>query len=714
MSAPEALRRLLAGSGLRAVRAGATAFRIEQVPCPRRAAPSSTPGVSAPPPAVDSAAPPSQTIVVTGQKRRQALRDVAMSLAVVPLGDDTGGRLEAGTRDLAATVEGLVLTNLGPGRNRQFIRGVADSPFNGPSQSTVAVQLDETRLTFDAPDPDLRLVDMERVEILKGPQGPLYGSGALGGIYHLVSRKPELDAASGRARILAEAVMHGSPGIGAEAVVNLPLDNDRLAIRGVAYTLRAGGWIDNIGRNDNANRTRTDGVRLALRWRPDADWTVDVAGVLQNINSQDSQYVATSDDTTRREARIPEPADNDFRSLSATIDGRIGDLTVLATSGYVDHGVDYALDATDAAGRFGLSGIARFLDDRTYRIQNHEIRVSPVGSSRWLAGLSYMQARSRSLATITSDEAMVVASSLNHKVTEIAAFGEVAFPLRHDLKATIGARLFQSIAEDEAREQASGATDRVSKTILSPSISLGWTPDSDSIVYLRYARAMRPGGLAPAGDAALRRFDADELGSFDLGFRHTASHDLSFVASAFYTVWSGIQSDYLLANGLVSTRNAGSARIIGVEGSVDWRPWGAVTLSAGGSYVDAHLVRTADGVRLEDRRLPVTPNVTGRIAVGYDFAVDSWDGTLTVQANYFGRARLTFDETLDRPMGRYATVATVASLMRGGLALGARIDNLFDIRGDSFAFGNPFSIMQARQYTPLRPRTFSLSISRSW
>lgn len=86
------------------------------------------------------------------------------------------------TASVASDVEGLTLTALGPGRNRMFLRGVADSPFNGASQSTVALLVDDARLTYSAPDPDLRLVDVDRVEILKGPQGSLYGTGALGGI----------------------------------------------------------------------------------------------------------------------------------------------------------------------------------------------------------------------------------------------------------------------------------------------------------------------------------------------------------------------------------------------------------------------------------------------------------------------------------------------------------------------------------------------------
>jgi outer membrane receptor protein involved in Fe transport len=713
MSVPEALRRLLGGSGWKAAQAGPTAFRIVfRLP-------------STPPPRLARIAPPArnvadvapisiQDIVVTGQKRSQFLKDVPMSVAILSLDDRTNGRLSLGTRDIALAAEGLALTNLGPGRNRQFIRGVADSPFNGPSQSTVAVQLDETRVTFDAPDPDLRLVDVQRVEILKGPQGPLYGSGALGGIYHIVTRKPDLASLSGNARLIGEAVQHGSPGIGGEAVINLPIETDRLGLRGVGYVLRAGGWIDNLGRNRDANDAVVSGGRLALRWQPDTDWTLDVAGVLQNTNSRDSQYVTSSDDTTSRVARIPEPSDNDFKSIAATVEGRLGTLKLLATTSYVDHGVDYTLDSTDASSLFGVSGPSRFLDDRSFTITNHEIRISPEASSRWVAGLSYMRTQSRSIATVSTASDTLTVESLNHKVTEFAAFGEATVPLAHHLNVTAGLRLFRTIAEDEALEQSGGSSDRISKTIASPSLSLAWTPGDKGVIYLRYARALRPGGLAPAGDTALRRFDSDELGTFDLGARISPVSDLSLSASAFYTIWNDIQSDYLLPNGLISTRNAGKGRIYGIEASAEWRPLEGFEISAGGTYIDANLVVTPDGLELDDRRLPVTPDLTGRLAAQYDFVLGRWMTSVSAQANYIGRARLTFDENLDREMGNYATVATSAFFTREHFTLGARIDNLFDIKGDSFAFGNQFSIMEARQYTPLRPRTFTLSIARSW
>lgn len=717
MTVDRALRRLLEGSGFEAVQAGQTAYRIvRRRPEPlRRFASADHPRVAPPTPALT--ATPTGDIIVTGQKQPQALRDVPMSLAILDLKGVETGRLSSGTRDIVSSLEGVAITNLGPGRNRQFIRGVADSPFNGPSQSTVAVQLDEARVTFDAPDPDIRVVDMTRIEVLKGPQGPLYGSGALGGIYHIVTNKPELDRASGAIRLGAESVAHGGLGAGLDAVINLPIKADTLAIRGVGYFVHEGGWIDNVGRRDNANSTKVGGARLAVRWQPDADWTVDIAGILQDVNTRDSQYVTASDDTIDRTGSIAEPTDNDFKEASATVRGKLGSLDLLATSSYVRHQVDAIFDASLSAPAFGLSGPASFTDDRKFEIRNHEVRVSSTTEIRWLAGLSYMDASSRSLGTIQGGAVSQDVETLNRKVREAAAFSEVTIPLADRFKTTIGARLFHSQAEDETFEQAGGSADRISKTILSPSVAVSWAPAARALVYLRYARAVRPGGLALVGGSqvAARRFDSDELGTFDLGVRlGDPAGRLSLNAAAFATDWQHIQSDYLLASGLVSTRNAGRGRIYGAEASADWRPADAISLGVGATYVDARLIRDDTGDELDDRRLPVTPDLTLRGVAQYRFALGGWSTTSSAQVNYVGRARLSFDPDLDRAMGDYATVGLSALASRSRITLGLRVDNLFDVKGDSFAFGNPFSIRTIPQYTPLRPRTVSVSLGRRW
>lgn len=715
MPVADALRAALHGSGLRAVPSGSGTFRIEHalsLPLIGRRRPLDRPVVtgSTPPPDEDAATP----IVVTGQKRRQLLQDIPVSLSRVDLADTNAGKVSLASRDLALSMEGLSLTNLGPGRNRPFIRGVADSPFNGNSQSTVAVQLDEARITFDAPDPDLRLIDMEQVEILKGPQGPLYGSGALGGIYQIVTRKPDLTDISGAMRLSAEAVQHGGVGGGVEGVLNLPLATDSVAIRAVGYDTREGGWIDNIDGRSNANVTTTRGGRLALRWAIDPVWMLDVSGAVQDVNSRDTQYV-TDDETVQRYARIPEPADNDFREAAATLRGRIGGLDLLATGSYVDQQVGSILDSSDSSADFGLSGPSRFLDNRAYSIMNGEVRLSPAGSSHWLLGASYLRSTSRDTGTIEGATKSLTVEDLDRVVTEMAIFGEAKIPLWHHISATVGARLYRSVADNEASERHGGTSARFAKFFASPSLSLSWAPSPRHLVYLRYARALRPGGLAAAGSATSRRFDSDELGTFDLGYRgEPIAGVLTLNGSLFHTIWNHIQSDYLLPNGLVATRNAGKGRINGAEASADLTLAPRWQISAGATYVRALLVKTEDGLKVDDRRLPVTPNMTARLTARYEFPLAGWTTRLSAQANYIGRARLFFDQDLDREMGNYATAETAAFFSRGRLTIGGRIDNLFDIQGDTFAFGNPFSIMAGRQYTPMRPRTFTLSLARSW
>ncbi|WP_176594596.1 TonB-dependent receptor [Sphingobium sp. EM0848] len=708
LSAESALRKLLDGTRLRAVRVGARLYRLE-----RKAKHEDVAPVVAPLAAIAGA-----DIIVTGQKRQQALSAIPLSVSVLSAIDSGKAARSLSSRDMSLDMEGLAMTNLGPGRNRQFIRGVADSPFNGQSQSTVAVQVDEARVTFNAPDPDLRLIDVDRVEILKGPQGPLYGSGALGGIYHVVTRRPDPADSEGWVRLSGSVVEHGRPGHGAEAMLNLPLVEDRLAIRLVGYDFVDGGWIDSTGVGRDSNSTHTDGLRLAVQWHPSDRWTIDAGYWMQNIDSRDSQYVMAVEHDLRRDSRIAEPTDNDFKMAHAAITGALGGLELLSATSYVEQRFSSTLDASASAAFFGLTGNAQFDDARSYSVLNHEFRLSEGKQSPWVAGISILRATTRDQGIITGDDGTPrTVEDLHRVVSEYALFGEGTVKLARRLDATLGLRLFYSLAKDKAQaDRAEEARLRNSgKLILSPSVALSYALADDGLLFLRYARAMRPGGLAPAGMRASGHFDADELGTFDLGYRKSfRDNRLSVSTSAYYTLWDEIQSDYLLRNGLVSTRNAGSGRIVGLEGTIDWQMGAGFALSLGGTVQDAKLVRSATGQKLSDRRLPVAPDITGRAALSRHYRIGNWNVQSAIQANYIGDARLSFDDDLDRSMGDYMVMSASNSVERGPWSLAVRLDNLFDVRGDSFAFGNPFSIRQAPQYTPLQPRTVTLSLARRW
>lgn len=703
-----ALDRMLKGTGLRAVAVRPGLFRLERAtrsPAPQRARHRAMPVDRHP-----------ADIVVTATKRPEVLGTLPISASVFVPDRLARGTASPDSATVASGIDGLVFTNLGPGRNRAFIRGVADSPFNGPSQSTVAVVLDNSRVSYDSPDPDLLLLDVARVEVLKGPQGPLYGSGALGGIFRIVTNAPALDAASAAATLVGEAGAHGGLGGGGDALVNLPLVQDKLAIRAVGYYRLHPGWLDTVGGARDTNSSTTKGGRIALRWAPDADWTIDLGGVVQSIDARDSQYVVGSPDTLVRDHPIAEPADNDFAQAHLDMSGRLGALRLISATSYVTQSVDYRLDASAAAADFGVSAPAVFADSRHYSIFNQEVRLSPLAAGRinWVAGLAYLHASSSLDGTIKgSGSSPLAVESIDQDVAEYAAFGEATLPVG-PLSLTAGTRLSLTDAADERAEHMGAADQRRHKIGFAPSLSLAWRPGDNRYFFLRYARALRPGGLAAGAGAAQGHFDSDELESLEGGTRLTLDDGaLAVASSVYFDSWHALQSDYLLDNGLISTRNAGRARIVGGDASVEWSLGRGWSLSAGLNVESAELV-SSNGVHLEDRGLPVVPNVTVRGLIGYRFALGDWTVRLSGQGNYVGDARLSFDPALDRHMGDYAVFAAGASAGSGRWSLAVRIDNLFDTAGDSFAFGNPFSIRDGRQYTPLTPRTIVTSLRFDW
>lgn len=707
MAPSEALNKVLRGTSLRAVPTGPLSFRLEKV-ANLVASDDEMPGIE-----------PVEDIVVTGFKRAQDLSTTPVSIAVVSI--DRAAQLAplAHSSDIAASVEGLTVTNEGAGRNRQFIRGVADSPFSGTGQSTVAIQLNDARITFDAPDPDLRLVDVDRVEILKGPQGPLYGAGALGGVYHIVTRVPRLDRFAGSGEIHGQVVTTGDGGLGGHMMVNLPLVDERLAVRAVVYRDFESGWIDNDDGRQDSNDTHVAGERIALRWRPFEDWTLDLMGVSQRLNQDDTQYVTRSAETLSRPSQFPEPHDNDFRMAAATLAGRIGGIDFISATSAVDHKIDGTLDASASADAFGLSGVVRYVDRRTYTVFNQEFRLSrtnPAGLS-WIAGASLMQAESNFKGKLqqpaTSDLKVV---AIHQETTELAVFAELLLPLAEKWTVTAGGRLFRSIARDEKSDIASPLAEHQIKNGFTPSIGLSWTPSERQFWYLRVAGALRPGGLSPSTTSEEARFGSDELTNIDLGWRiRPSGTGLSFDGALYASFWKHVQSDFLLPNGLVATHNVGNGRIVGIENTLRWAIRGNMTIETGFTIQRARLTKATVGtVVAGDARLPVVPDVSGRLGISQRVVMGDWEGAARLHANYIGSSRLSFDQGLDRHMGNYATVDMSAALSKRGWTVSGRIENLFNARADSFAFGNAFSIRSGSQFTPPKPRTFIIGVERQW
>lgn len=708
MSVAEALARLLAGSGYVARQVGSSAWRIE-----RRAAPPAIPDMqtaSAPPeiPLADV-----EQIVVTAAKRSRWLDDLPMAISVVQLDRSRRHDPRGDTAAIAGEIEGLSLTALGPGRNRMFVRGVADSPFNGESQTTVAVMLDDARLTYAAPDPDVRLVDVDRVEVLKGPQGSLYGTGALGGIYQIVTRRADLDEASLDVAAGGEAMRHARPGVSGTAVANLPLERGRAALRLVGYSADEAGWIDTGGRS-NSNTDKVLGARAGLGFDAGAGWRVDLTAFAQWLESRDSGYVYRPH-ARSRPAQLAEPHDNDLRHLSLRVGREAGAVDFVLSTAVTWHEVGDRYDATRGAESFGLP-LPRLLgEDRHYRVWDNEARASGHwGRMDWLLGLSHVEARQSAL-TVLSGSASPASLTLDddrRTITDSAAFGEVTIPLTDQLKLTPGARLFHSVMkETRALPQGPAAIEK-RRSGVTPSAALAWQPRLGRLIFLRYGSAFRQGGVDITASGAVERLDGDELATIEAGWREALPGGGQLSLGAYYSWWENLQSDQLLANGLTETGNSGNAQIVGAELALTQPLRAGWHLQAGGEVTRARLVRNALGFELDDRSLPVVPRYVLRGGLTHEFRLGKGTASLGLHLRWLGPARLSFDPALDRRMGRVLESRLEGHFALDRLELALSIDNPLDRSSDTFAFGNPLRFAATHQYTPQQPLSASLSLLR--
>ena len=696
MSVATALSRLLAGTVADYRQADAETFEIV------RRKPQEVTSASLPSPA--TAEPAAPEIIVTGSKRSAALRDYVGGVALVDGSAVRPGRLVHGSEALVDQVPILSSTHLGSGRNKLFIRGIADSSFNGPTQATVGEYLGEVRLNYNAPDPDLALYDVGSIEVLEGPQGTLYGAGSLGGIVRLVPNPPDLTRPSLDIGVGGSVQAHGAPGGDASAIVNLPIAPDRLALRVVGYGDIDGGYIDDPSRGlKDINHTRTRGLRATLRYQPAADWTIDLGAVVQGINSRDGQYAERGLPALQRSSVLAQPFDNDYALGSLTIRHGVGSAQIVSTTSVVRHEVDSTYDASVTAD-----------EPRLYQEMNHitlltnETRLSRqygAGSS-WVVGAELLRSGDRLTRTLGAPGASSRIAGTDDVAEEASLFGEST--LRWYV--TAGARLEYARLVDHALDQPErGSEPRRHTTSLLPSAGLLWQASDRLSLYGRYQEGFRPGGLSVQGTVT-QRFQSDSVASYEAGIRY-GDHDDRLTATAALSVthWENIQADLVDADGLPYTTNIGTGRVIGVEARAEWRPLPGFTVEGEIFVTKSRLSKPAPGfVGEKDASLPNIAAEIARTGFRYELEAAGRPVTLSGSIRYVGQSRLGVGTTLDLLQGRYVETAAGASVSFGRIVVSLDATNLLDARGNIFALGDPFGVMAGNQVTPQRPRTIRL------
>lgn len=707
MTVDAALARLLAGTDYRARRVGETAWRIEPAPARPAPQPRLAPSHPVEEPLEDlaDAAP----ITVTAAKREQLISQVPMNISVVTLSDADRHDPLRSTDWIASEVEGLTQASAGPGRNRMFLRGIADSPFSNENQATVAILLNDARLTYSAPDPGVRLVDVERVEVLKGPQGSLYGTGALGGTYKIVTRRADLDEFQLSASLGGQATAGGTAGPMGTMVFNLPFAPGRAALRLVGYAAWEPGWVD-TGTRANSNTSQVRGARAELGVALSDAWRLDLTGFGQWLDVRDSQYVYQQGARSRT-AQIPEPHETDLQHVSLRLAGPAGGTQVVVSSALTWQHLNDSLDAT-LGGPIAINPRS-LLNDRRYRVWDNEVRANGgIGGIDWLIGLSYLRAHQAAVQTVTSliPSPPQLVDDDRRDTTDAAIFGDLTIPVTTSLALDLGGRLYHGKI-DERRVLPTGPISfQQSRTGFTPGVSLSWQPRSSRLFYVRYGSATRQAGLDIRLGGQLERLRSDELSTVEIGWRERSDAGRQIDVNLFYTWWNHLQTDTLFSDGALQETNAGRSRIQGIELTLV-QPLGRYwRLSLGATLQDADLVRTENGLRLGNRRLPIIPDYALRGSLQHEFRLGRAAASLRAQLRYIGPAHLSFDPTLDRPVGHILESQIESHAALGGYDLSLRIENLLNRSTDTFAFGNPLRFFASRQFTPQRPRTMVLSL----
>ncbi|MBL8631087.1 MAG: TonB-dependent receptor [Rhodospirillaceae bacterium] len=727
----DALTRLLSGTGLTYEKVDAASYRIVDA------------GRAGPSPATQPAAPipvlPIDEITVTAAKRPQSLQIASVSLAVVEQNPLSDYGLYS-SNDAASLVAGLASTNQGAGLNKFFVRGLSDGAFSGNTQAAVSMYLDETNIMYRAPGPNLQLADIERIEVIRGPQGTLYGAGSIGGLMRVITRIPEFGRFSASGRFDASATDAGNPSGLAQAVANIPVVDDILAVRAVGYVRHDGGYIDNTRLNEfNTNTADTRGGRIAGRLRLSQDWTLKAGVVSQAVSADDSQYYDAAMPRLTRGNYIDEPHHNEFGTVYATLEGDLGWADFVSSTAWLRQDVKTTYDATLAFPQFTRPPLAaaKFDEKSRQRTMTHESRLASTPGQRisWVAGLFASNRTEDTTSLLTLLNRTINPTLLYRERTDkgqqLAIFGEGTLPLSQALSVTAGARLYRNRVDvvatgsDDPTSLVPDSVGSNDKYGITPKATISYQDSPRSLFYASVAQGFRLGGInldaritSPQArrrgpTLTVRNFQSDKIWNFEVGSKSLLlDNTLAVNAAVFYSVWDDMQADLVRPNGLLYTANLGTAYNAGIEVDTTYALTDHLDLIANVSWSDPDLKQSNDAVStLDVSRLPVMPKFATTLGAQYKAPLTAdYDGFINGRFEYIGSSRLSNGAMAADLTRGYSSLSGRLGVERNTWKIALYVDNILNNRGNAYAFGNPFSFGRVSQVTPLRPRTVGVTL----
>ncbi|HTX48989.1 MAG TPA: TonB-dependent receptor [Caulobacteraceae bacterium] len=600
-------------------------------------------------------------VVVTAEKRESTVQKTAASVSVM-----TGQQLQAAgvtsVSELVGLLPGISIKTSGPGQTEFEMRGLTST---GGESPTVGFYLDDTPLTPPAMaqngkvviDPDL--YDLARIEVLRGPQGTLYGAGSMGGTIRLVTNAPDPSHFADSFELIGSGTEGGGFNRTESGMVNVPLVQDSLALRVSATDEHNDGWIDRIVLNpfpletndsttrgdvlaapveakfNDVNWEQLDNVRVQLLGQVNDKLTITPSFFTQTITQGGPNTIDVPPGTEAhyQPYNVPEPFSDTFtlESLSAQYD--LGLAKLSSATSYWDRRQFQTQDISEAMqdyigsyfgpaadwpySAFGAGSISE--DDQSHQFAE-EVRLASQGAGplQWLVGGFYSNFSATShvysyypVGGGFDDLFGTTNLADNHRYIQLdqtAAFGEATYAFTDQLKATAGLRWFSY--DSHAVTQVSGVsangtsaplTSNAANTGVTPKFDFTYQPTGDFNLYFTAAEGFRPGGPnspipSPPCPTAPTEFGPDSVWSYELGEKaRMLDQRLVVNGDVYFEDWSGVQQEIAPACGFKYTTNAGTAHVTGAEIEVFFRITDEITLSQNAGYTHAVIASATPG-----------------------------------------------------------------------------------------------------------------------
>ncbi|MDA7853125.1 TonB-dependent receptor [Porticoccaceae bacterium] len=597
-----------------------------------------------------------EEIIVTAQKREQSVYDVPMS--VVALGaTELNERGIDSWGDLVLAVPSLDSQDNGSSR-RIFIRGIGN--ILGTS-SPIGVYLDETPLSGGQPtlQLDLHPYDLERVEVLRGPQGTLYGQGSMGGTIRFITKNPQLDRFGAKARVAAAFIEDGAPGQKIQGAINVPLIEDELGIRIAGTFEHAGGWIDQpvVSQSDINDQNLTD-VRVKGLWQPSEALQVNaMAHIYRNDVGARNQGEDDSGNYTQLFDQSTTPsAEDDYDIYNLTLTYDFDSVQLLNTTSYIT--------VKNRFSQWGnvccAVGQGFHLLYPTYLISqdifSEELRLSYTGSGpwQWTVGGFYQDAE---ISPEAGTYYFGLPGALPPPFTFLnesasskswAVFGDTSYALTERLELGAGLRYFKDDRELFSAASTFGGVPVTAATTqtgtfdsLSPRVYVNYDITGNVKAYASAAKGFRSGGFNSLGFPA---YDPESVWTYELGTKMSLFEDqLDAEIALFYSEYTDyLEFGLVVINNAPASifSNAGDAEIKGVEWAFMWRATDNLSLSFNGNYLDTELVeiRATGTAHAVGDRLDHIPKYNYTLSANYDFSLGSKPGYARLDYNQQGRS----------------------------------------------------------------------------